>query len=34
MLREFSPGLMDGEIKVTRSLPRRRPDQGERSEAA
>jgi phosphoribosyl 1,2-cyclic phosphodiesterase len=34
MLREFSPDLIEGEIKITRSLPRRRPDQGDRSEAA
>ena len=34
MLREFSPDLLTGEIRVTRTLPRRRPSPGERREAA
>ena len=34
MLREFSPDLIAGEIRVTRTLPRRRPEPGERREAA
>jgi hypothetical protein len=34
MLAEFSPELLVGEIKITRTTPPRRPDPGERREAA
>lgn len=34
MLAEFSPDLLVGEIRVTRTLPAKPPDQGERREAA
>jgi hypothetical protein len=34
MLREFSPGLIEGEIRIVRTRPERRPNPGERREAA
>ena len=34
MLAEFSPELLVGEIRITRTDPPKRPDPGERREAA
>jgi hypothetical protein len=34
MLTRFSPEALDEEIRITRNLPRRRPEQGPRREAA